>query len=137
MGSNTNPMEPVRLYNGDVVPRASVAVIFMSLENLMKSDPIAFYELVMISRDRSHKIFSSRQEETLRGLALLEGNGQPHDLTRSIVCSAVKGELLEMRLVWPIDPDGAPISSEEGWESPDPTQFLQGDIPDDGNLGEN
>lgn len=50
-------METVTLKNGTVEAKPLVAVTLMSLEHLINPDPIAFYELVMVCRDRDHLFF--------------------------------------------------------------------------------
>lgn len=100
----SDPNELVQLNNGDEVPRSLVNVTMMALETLFTTAPIEFFELREICRDPKHRCFG-RTGETLRSRCLLEGNGQPHDAVRSIVLSAVEGEMLEMRLRWPINQD--------------------------------
>jgi len=74
----------------------------MSLKALMASDPIAFFELSELCKDRSHKLFGNTGEK-LSKLGLIQ-NGTVHGSIRNIVLSAVEGEMLDMQLVSPIAP---------------------------------
>lgn len=101
-------IEEVMLKNGDMVPVPMVATCHIALSNLMDENPIAFYELVMKCRDRNHRLFGN-SAQYLSDRALLEPNGQPHDLVRSFVLSAVTGEGFDMVL-------GSPLTEQEGQE---------------------
>jgi hypothetical protein len=63
----------------------------MSVEMLMYSNPIAFYELVQLSRDRNHSLFGNTYD-VLLDLGLVQGNGQPHDAIRQIVLAHTRGD---------------------------------------------
>ena len=89
------------LRTGEEVPAALASVVMISLETLMKQNPIAFYELVQISRNPKHKLFGNTAD-VLRQSALIETNGQPCDATRLIVLAATEGEELTLKLVQPV-----------------------------------
>jgi hypothetical protein len=92
----------VRLRNGDELPQPVVMVIFMTLKQLLEEHPIAFYEMVMIARNPSHKPFWNTGAHLAR-LGILEDGGAMHDATRSVVLASTEGELHEVRLVYPIE----------------------------------
>ena len=94
--------ETVVLKNGAEEAEPLVRVTMMSLQDLMKKDPIGFYELVELCKDRHHKLFGNTGKELVaRGLV---NGGTVHDSIRHIVLSAVKGEGLDMTLTNPIAP---------------------------------
>lgn len=95
-------MNEVTLKDGSVVPEPAVASIYVAIRSLMETDPLAFYELVMLSRDSSHQIFSDVQRTALRSRSLIESDGRPHQLISEIVRNSVEGDLLDMRLVNPL-----------------------------------
>ena len=78
-----------------------VTVGLLSFTTLFKEKPIVAYELVMKCRDPNHKLFG-RSGEVLKSLALLEADGQPHDVLRDIVLSATSGDGLQMALGSPL-----------------------------------
>lgn len=95
-------METVTLKNGAVEAKPLVKVALMSLEHLINSDPIAFYELVMVCRDKDHKPFGNTREK-LSALGLWkEYEDRPHESIRNVVLSAVTGNGLEMVLGSPV-----------------------------------
>lgn len=77
-----------------------VVVTMLALQDLIAL-PIAFYEFVMLCRDRSHKLWSNT-ESILRERNLLEQDGQPHSSIRNIVTAAVAGDGLAMVLGSPL-----------------------------------
>ena len=89
------------LRTGEEVPAALVSVVMISLEALMKQNPVAFYELVQISRNPGHKLFGNTSK-VLQQFALIEADGQPCDATRLIVLAATEGEGLALKLVQPV-----------------------------------
>ena len=91
----------VMLRTGEEVPTQIVNIVMLSLKTLAKQNPIAFYELVAISRNPRHKLFGNAGE-VLRGLNLIEADGQPHDATRLIVLAAAEGNGFELKLVSPV-----------------------------------
>ena len=97
----SDALDMVTLHDSSKAARAMVAIVMESLELLLKEHPIPFYELAMISRDRSHVLFGN-SEEKLKALYLLEGDGQPHGSVRDIVRNAVSGEGVNMYLRNPV-----------------------------------
>ena len=94
-------MNIVTLKNGTQEAEPLVKVAMFSLSNLIEQDPIAFYELVMLCRDRSHSLFGNTPDK-LHSLSLIEQSGQPHDSIRNVVLSAVSGDGLDMELHSPV-----------------------------------
>jgi hypothetical protein len=86
----------MKLKNGSEEHDGLVGVTMMSIRQLTKTHPIAFYELVMLARDPKHKLFGNT-DEPLNALSLIT-NGQIHDSIRNIILSAVEGEGREMTL---------------------------------------
>lgn len=98
------PMPTVMLRNGYEHAEPLVRVTLMSLRSLMEENPVAFYELVALCRDSTHKLFGNTTV-VLRDLSLIEGEGFPatvHDAIREITLAATEGELLELRMVNPL-----------------------------------
>lgn len=94
----------VTLRTGEQHHEGLVRVTMLSLSELMKSNPIAFYEFVELCRDSEHRLFGNTKE-VLEGLHLLEGDGQPHDATREIALAATEGDGLELTLRDPRQPE--------------------------------
>ena len=92
----------IRLKNGSEELSTLVAVTMMSLKNLIKSDPISFFELVSKARDRNHQVFSKHQTNVLVGLGLMEREGNLHNSISNVVLSAVTGDGLDMTLGDPV-----------------------------------
>jgi len=97
-------IETVLLKNGSKEPKALVIGVMMSLNALTgqqtMQSAIGFYELVMVCRDRNHKI-QGNDGEILEKIGLMK-DGVIHDSVRNIVLSAVEGEDLNMVLLNPI-----------------------------------
>lgn len=91
--------ETIKLRTGKEVSKVMVRVLSISLTNLMKTDPNAFYELVMVARDPSYQLWEPCGDK-LESLALTEG-GKMRNETRDIVLAFTEGEELELRLVNP------------------------------------
>lgn len=90
----------VELKNGSQELSAFVSVAMFSLENLIKEQPILFYELVSVCRDRKH-VFFGNAGQALKKMDLLQSNSLPHDSLRNVVLSTVIGEGCEMKLTSP------------------------------------
>ena len=95
-------METVTLKNGAVEAKPLVAVTLMSLEHLINSDPIAFYELVMVCRDKDHKPFGDTREKLETSGLWQAHEPRPHESIRNVVLSAVTGDGLDMVLGAPV-----------------------------------
>lgn len=87
----------VTLANGAEEALPVVATTMLSLERIIDSNPIAFYELVMKCRDQGHRFFGNTQE-VLSDFALVQPEGTVHESIRNVVLSAVNGEDLNMTL---------------------------------------
>lgn len=93
-------LDTVRLRNGAEEFRPFVALALLAFRALMKENPIAFYELVSVARDRHHRIFGGPDgfaaktlKRTIPGLRVREdGTAQLHDSDRNVLLSAVTGE---------------------------------------------
>jgi hypothetical protein len=98
-------MKLVQLKNGSEELDTLVTVTMVSLESLLQSAPIVFYELVVLCRDSNHQLFGNAGERLEElGLVTLDGTGQAqvHGSIRNVVLSAVTGDGLEMSLGSPI-----------------------------------
>lgn len=99
--AQSRPIPTTKLKNGAEEATPLVAVTMMALRELIKL-PIPFYELVMICRDRNHKLWSNTAS-ILQERNLLDETGRVHDSIRNIVLSAVSGEGIDMVLGWPVE----------------------------------
>jgi hypothetical protein len=70
----------------------------MAVEALMKTHPMAWYELVCMSRDQTYEISDSARK-ALASRGLLETNGVPHDIVREIVLATSEGEGPTLRFI--------------------------------------
>lgn len=102
----TDTQRLVKLKNGSEEPANLVAVTMVSIGALAGRDPIAFYELVMKSRDPKHKVWSDAQVKTLSTAGLMGSDGHVHGSIANVVACAVTGEGLAMKL-------GDPRASQE------------------------
>ena len=91
-------MEITRLKSGIDEASVLVAGTKLSLSGLMKSNPIAFYEVVMLARDISHELFGNTSD-ILKNRGLLQSDDTLHSSIRNIILDSVKGNGLEMVLV--------------------------------------
>lgn len=94
-------METVRLRNGAEEASVLVRLMMWQLGELFKTQPIHFYELVMLCRDPAHRLFGATANDlvAMKLVTLVDGGpAQVHDSIRNIVLSAVDGEDLEMVL---------------------------------------
>ncbi len=92
----------VKLRNSKIEElRILVDAIYMSLEKLFEEQPTAFYDVVMMARDKNYKPFGVNGE-ILCQLVLINKDNSMHDSTRNIILASVEGDMLEMRLVNPI-----------------------------------
>lgn len=95
-----NTHKVVQLKNGSEEAESLVNVAMITLDNLMATQPILFYELVQKCRDKNHKFFW-QTEEKLESMNLVSG-WEIHDSMVNIVLSAVEWENLDMRLTSPL-----------------------------------
>jgi hypothetical protein len=102
-------MELIVLKNGAEEAEPLVKVAMLSLESLIQSSPIAFYELVMKCRDSNHQFFGNTVER-LKELSLVQRDGTIHDSVRNIVLSAAEGDGLDMKLVSPVPSNPSPLT---------------------------
>ncbi len=103
-------MEVLVLKNGTKEAEWLVKTTMILLEDLIKSNSVAFYELTMKCRDSEHQFFG-KTAELLKELALVQGDGTVHDSTRNIVLSAVEGDGLKMKLVSPVPSASDPLTA--------------------------
>lgn len=104
----TEAQRMVKLKNGKEEPANLVAVTMVSIEALMESDPISFYEFVMKSRDAKHKVWSQQNvekltREKLTRAGLMGIDGHVHGSIANIVASGVTGDGLNMKIVSPVE----------------------------------
>ena len=95
----------VILRHGGETPQAAVQTIMLNLRVLLDEQPIAFYELVQVCRNRDHVPFGDTAE-VLTGRGLLERDGRPHRVVRDVVLSAARGEEADLHL-------GSPLAGDE------------------------
>lgn len=103
-------MDTIILKNGSEEVKQLVIVVMHSLHGLLSTEVppmeaipngLAFYDLVMKCRNHNHQI-SEKSEKILKGLSLIESNGEVHQSIRNIVLSAANGDDLEITLLNPI-----------------------------------
>lgn len=94
-------VKTLALRNGSVEAEALVEMIMRNLRDLFETDPIVFYELAHLCRDKNHDLFAGA--DTLRKLNLLRADGTVHESIRNIVVSATEIEGSDVILVDPIN----------------------------------
>jgi hypothetical protein len=95
-------MKNMHLKNGSEEFAPLVSVTMLSLQSLLKSDPITFYELVMVCRSPDHKVWPPSKEKLAQS-SLTGVGGRPHSSVRNIILSAVTGDDAEMSLGNPVE----------------------------------
>ena len=85
------------LRTGAEVPDSFVPAVIITLQYLLKEEPVALYELAMLARDPSHQPYGGTGE-VLRTLGLTDGTGKIRDSTRAVILAAIEGEGLGMHL---------------------------------------
>ena len=99
-------MDVVTLKNGAQEYFPLVNVLKILVKVLMDSDPIGFYELVSLARNKDHKVFGGK--ETLSKAIefdLVNNVLQINKSVKNFLLSAVEGDGLEMKLVNPVKVD--------------------------------
>lgn len=96
----------VKLKNGSEVAKPVVIALMINLEALMKSNPIAFYELVEKCKNSEHEMFG-HTKDVVTEWALIDSNGSVNSAVRDVVLSAVEGEELSMSLGNPVAPQSS------------------------------
>lgn len=99
-------MKPVKLRNGGEEADVLVAATMASVRGLLRSNPVAFYELVMKARDARHRFWSDSIRRDLADLGLVDSEGRVHRSVANVVVSAVTGDGLAMTLGDPRAPGG-------------------------------
>jgi hypothetical protein len=77
------------------IEKSLEVVITISLEALMKDNPISFYELNEVCKDPNHKMFGNSQE-AMDELGLLEASGKPHKSVCQVLSAHTRGEGLDL-----------------------------------------
>lgn len=94
-------MKTIKLKNGKEELKAGVQAIMVSLRDLFERDPIAFYELNELCKNRDHKLFCDA--EKLGEMVQKRGDGSVvHETIRNVVLSCVQGAGLDMTIGSPI-----------------------------------
>lgn len=100
----------VTLRNGRDVQEELVRSTMLSLGSLLKTQAVAFCELVELCHDATHELWGNLTTEELKKARLITlhtlGSGKVvpvvHSVVRDIIVSAVEGTDLNMKLVSPI-----------------------------------
>lgn len=79
------------------IPPNLVKVVYLSLRETLRDNPVAFYELVTLARNPDHELFGSAGEY-LRKRALLDAPNNIQTTCKRIVLAATHGDGLEMAL---------------------------------------
>ena len=93
-------LKTVKLRNGTEEAEPLITVVCISLEHLFKTKPMAFYDLVMKTRDGNYQVFSPNIP-ILDSLHLYPQCGTQHESIRNVVLSCSRGEGLEMEFILP------------------------------------
>lgn len=88
----------MKLRNGNEHDTKSLMVLHGLLRNLLNTDGILFYELVMRCRNPEHPFFGNT-EKALRERSWLDPNGQPNHIVRELVDHVVAGDGIDMTLM--------------------------------------
>ncbi|OHU47354.1 hypothetical protein BKG82_27270 [Mycobacteroides chelonae] len=70
-------------------------VAYLGLRDLLRDNPIAFYELVMLARNPDHELFGNTEEHLT---AFLDGPGNIQTTCKRIILAATYGEGLDLSL---------------------------------------
>lgn len=91
-----------KLRTGAEEDSAVVAAVCVSLEGLLSSgNAVAFYEVVMVARDREHRPWGNTAITSMK-LALLDSPmGEMHNSVRNVILASTEGKGMEMRMVFP------------------------------------
>jgi len=108
-------METVTLKDGTELPGEAVDSLFRRLQTLAADNPVAFCGLREKCRN-SGFCFLGDTGEALKERALVEQDGSISEVTRSVVLNAVEGELLEIKLVSPLQPDPEQTVAARGFK---------------------
>lgn len=107
----SDPDDLITLRTGKQVPRPLVRTTFLTLDRLFNDDPVPFYELAACCKDRTHVLFGNCGAKLVEAGMLRQvnrdGTGMVHDAVRDVVEAATEGEGFEMRLRWPVEPEGS------------------------------
>lgn len=90
-------MNAIVLKNGATELEPLVVATMSSLWSLMRTQPMAVYELVMLCANPNHKVFGNNGE-TLIDANLMQSDGKVHNSIKNVVSSAITGEGLDMVL---------------------------------------
>ena len=88
-------METIKLKNGSEEAKGLVAVTSLRVGNLINTNPMAFFELVRVCRDPSHRPFGNTAQ-VLSGFSLMEPGGTVPQSIRNIVLSGAQGDGMDM-----------------------------------------
>ena len=89
-----NKIAKVKLKNGSEVVEGVLNATMLSLDDLLKEDQLAYYELVQKCKNPHHKMFGNTEKIVGRfGLIVA---GSIHDTTRNIVISATQDDGLSL-----------------------------------------
>jgi hypothetical protein len=89
----------VTLRTGRIVPEPALVTTLISLEEVAHN-PIAFFEIVSLARDPSHRMFGNTKEIAER-FGLIDSNNTMHEIVRDIILAATDGEDFALHLVDP------------------------------------
>ncbi len=101
----------VVLKSGEELFAPIVSVIYLTLQELLKKQPIAFIELVSLARNPKHELFADTGD-ILKDLKLIESDMSIPKDVRLVILAASEGEGLGLRLVSPVKEKCEQISKE-------------------------
>ena len=95
----------VTLKDGSEVPQLALIATTTNLEEVIRQNPFAFFDLVEKCKDANYKFTRSLGWDTtelLKDLALLDKDERVHDIVKQIVLNSVEGEEGSLRLANPL-----------------------------------
>lgn len=87
--------------DGKNLPQSTIVATIVSLENLMYTNPVAFYELVVACRNPEYEIFKN-VKDVLKKYSMIEQNGDIKPEIKAIVLDMTEGEGLKTGIFNPI-----------------------------------
>ena len=106
----------VTLKDGYKIQEAALITITNNLEDALKENQVAFYDLVEKCKDPSYRFVVNPFADSkaiLRKYALLDEHDTVHDHIRNVVLNSIEGDGLSIELISPIKNEVKPIKNAE------------------------
>lgn len=106
-GADSNRADKaIKLRTGVTESQGVVLGTMIALKSLMKTNPIALYELTELARNPDHTPFGNAGE-VLQSRNLLQTDGRLNQSVKNVVLAATTGDGLELALTSPLPPSSA------------------------------